>query len=188
MYRIHTKGCWWWPPLVLGGSLLALAGGCTSVPSGLQAVKGFQADRYMGRWHEIARLDHSFERGLTQVTAEYTLREDGRIKVVNRGYDERRGRWREIEGTARFVGDRTEGRLKVTFFWPFWGGYDVIALDQKDYRYAVVSGPDRSYLWILCRDPKMDEALLSDLVSKAKGWGFDVDRLIYLAPNKRPVL
>jgi apolipoprotein D and lipocalin family protein len=183
--RIANRFRWCAGPILAGG-LLASGAGCASIPSGLEAVKGFEVERYMGTWYEIARLDHSFERNLTKVTAEYTLKKNGRVKVVNRGFDKRRGRWRAIKGTARFAGDRTGGRLKVTFFWPFWGAYNIIALDQKDYRYAVVTGPSRSYLWILCRDQKMDEALLADLVLKARQWGFDTDRLVYLEPNARP--
>jgi apolipoprotein D and lipocalin family protein len=175
-----------WASLASCAVAAVLAGGCASVPSGLEPVTGFEAERYMGTWYEIARLDHAFERGLTQVTAEYTLRDDGRVKVVNRGFDERRGRWRQIEGAARFAGDRSEGRLKVTFFWPFSGAYNVIVLDQKDYRYAMVAGPSRSYLWILAREPKMDEKDLGALVAQAEEWGFDAARLIYRAPNRRP--
>lgn len=177
---------WRLGPGLLAGGLAALCTGCASIPSGVTAVRDFDAARYMGTWYEIARLDHRFERGLTRVTAEYALREDGRVTVVNRGFDARRDRWREIEGVARFRGERTVGQLSVTFFWPFSGAYNVIALDRQDYRYALVCGPNRSYLWILAREPELGEAVLADLVSQARRWGFDVDSLIYLPPNRKP--
>jgi apolipoprotein D and lipocalin family protein len=109
----------------------AILGGCTSVPQGLRPVNDFKPDRYLGTWYEIARLDHSFERGLTQVTAEYSKRDDENIQVVNRGYDAASGKWREAKGVASFVGSPDVASLKVTFFWPFYGGYHVIALDRE---------------------------------------------------------
>ena len=152
--------------------------GCTRVPAGLKPVAGFDSQRYLGKWYEIARLDHSFERGLTNVTAEYAVRPDGSISVVNRGYSPKAAKWREARAVARFRGDTTVGSLRVCFFWPFWGGYHVIALDQKEYRYAMVSGPSRSYLWILSREPGLAGQTRSDLVGKAKEWGFAVEKLI----------
>jgi len=152
--------------------------GCTRVPAGLQPVTGFDGPRYLGKWYEIARLDHSFERGLTNVTAEYASRPDGGISVVNRGYDPRAGKWREARAVARFKGDPSVGSLRVCFFWPFWGGYHIIALDEKEYRFAMVAGPSRSYLWILSRQPNLPPQVMSDLVGKAKEWGFDVEKLI----------
>ena len=131
----------------------AFLGGCASVPEGLQPVTGFQADRYLGTWYEIARLDHSFERGLSKVTAEYSRRDDGSIQVVNRGYDARRGKWREARAVARFNGPTDVASLKVTFFWPFSGTYNVIVLDQQAYNYEITSGfwPGRSTLIQLFR-------------------------------------
>ena len=123
---------------------------CTYLPEGVQPVRGFDAARYMGTWHEVARLPNRFEEGLEQVTATYTLQDDGSVKVVNRGYDVARKQWRDITGRARFVGEPDVAALKVSFFGPFYGGYNVIDLDPE-YRYALVAGPDRSYLWILSR-------------------------------------
>jgi apolipoprotein D and lipocalin family protein len=158
-------------------SLLVLAG-CTGIPEGLEPVKGFQVERYLGRWYEIARLDHSFERGLSNVRADYTLRDDGDITVLNRGYDDSRGEWKEAKGIARVLGERDVGSLKVSFFRPLWTGYHVIALDQEGYRYALVTSASRSYLWILSRTKTLDEQILSELVSKAKAWGFETETLI----------
>ena len=103
--------------------------GCTSIPSGLEPVTGFDVNRYLGKWYEIARLDHSFEVGLSNVYAQYSLREGGGIQVVNRGFDEKSGKWKEIDGRAYFIGDENVGSLKVSFFGPFYGGYHIIALD-----------------------------------------------------------
>ena len=174
----------------LSSSWLALVAvllvvGCTRVPSGLQPVTRLDAERYLGRWYEIARLDHSFERGLSDVTAEYSARPDGGITVVNRGYDAEAGKWRETRGVARFRGDRTVGSLRVCFFWPFWGGYHIIALDEQDYRYAMVVGPSRSYLWILSRRPSLAPELQSKLLTKAQQWGFATNELIHVQHSLR---
>lgn len=155
-------------------------GGCASAPEGLQPVSDFQLDRYLGTWHEIARLDHSFERGLSKVTAEYSKRPDGAIQVVNRGYDARRGKWCQARAVARFVGPSNVASLKVTFLWPFAGAYHVIVLDREGYRYAMVTSSDRSYLWILARQKHLDPGILEELLDKAKGWGFQTEDLVFV--------
>jgi apolipoprotein D and lipocalin family protein len=101
--------------------LVTIATGCTGIPKGLKPVSGFDGGRYMGKWYEIARLDHSFERNLSNVNAMYTVKEKGEITVINQGYNEKSGEWKQIEGKARFVGDETVGSLKVSFFGPFYG-------------------------------------------------------------------
>ncbi|MDH5534972.1 MAG: lipocalin family protein [Betaproteobacteria bacterium] len=158
--------------------LTAILAGCTGKPEGVDPVRGFEVERYLGRWHEIARLDHSFERGLTDVTAVYTLRGDGGLDVVNRGFDAAKQEWREAKGRAYFLGDTSVASLKVTFFWPFYGGYHVIALDQAHYRYALVAGPSRDYLWILAREKALPEAVMKKLLDVAQANGFDVKALI----------
>lgn len=159
--------------------LLALLGGCTGVPDGLTPVDNFDANRYLGTWYEIARLDHRFERGLEQVSAHYSLNLDGSIKVINRGYDPEQRQWQQAEGTAKFVGEPTIGQLKVSFFGPFYGGYNVLQL-APDYRYALISGPDRDYLWILARSASLPEQDLKFLVAEAKRMGFATEQLIYV--------
>jgi apolipoprotein D and lipocalin family protein len=161
-------------------ALTMIFGGCASAPQGLQPVTDFQVNRYLGTWYEIARLDHSFERGLSKVTAEYSREGDGDILVVNRGYDAQRGKWREARGVARFLGPPDVASLKVSFFWPFWGGYHVIALDRDSYSYAMVTSSSRSYLWILARQKRLDPAVLDDLLAKAKAWGFRTEDLIFV--------
>ena len=155
-------------------------GGCASVPQGLEPVGDFQTDRYLGTWYESARLDHSFERGLSKVTAEYSKRDDGTIQVVNRGYDAHRDKWREARAVARFVGPADVASLKVTFFWPFSGAYHVIVLDREGYSYAMVTSSSRSYLWILARQKRLDAAVQNDLLAKAKGLGFRTEDLIFV--------
>jgi apolipoprotein D and lipocalin family protein len=166
--------------LVLAIMLSWILTGCVSVPKGVKPVQPFNADRYLGRWYEIARLDHSFERGLTRVTAEYSKRADGGIKVLNRGYAEKKQQWKSAEGKAYFVNQPDEGFLKVSFFGPFYGSYVILDLDQKDYQYSVVCGPNKSYLWILARKPQIDPELKQQLVSRAAALGFDTSKLIFV--------
>ena len=152
--------------------------GCSSIPPGIQAVRNFDINRYEGTWYEIARLDHSFERNLSNVSATYTLRDDGGIDVLNNGFDKNTGQWKHIKGRAYFVKDETIGRLKVTFFWPFYGGYNVISLDHENYSYAMVCGPNRSYLWILARQKKLSRSVMGELITTAKNLDFKTDNLI----------
>jgi apolipoprotein D and lipocalin family protein len=158
--------------------------GCTNIPEGLQPVAGFEAERYLGKWYEIARLDHSFERNLNNINAKYSRGEGDEILVLNRGFDQEKGKWREIEGVARFIGDKNVGSLQVSFFGPFWGGYHIIALDKESYRYSMVSGPSRSYLWILSREKQLDKKILEELIGKAKQWGFETEKLIFVEQDK----
>lgn len=152
--------------------------GCTGIPEGLEPVTGFEPDRYLGKWHEIARLDHSFERNMSNVSATYTRGENEYIRVQNRGFNTQKGKWKQIEGRARLMGSSAVGSLKVSFFGPFYGGYHIIALDKQNYGYAMVSGPSRSYLWILSRSKILDDNIYAELVSKASELGFDTKKLI----------
>lgn len=154
---------------------------CTGIPEKATPVEGFERDRYLGTWYEIARLDHSFERGLEKVTAEYSLRDDGGIRVVNRGYDPTRQQWKEAVGKAYPDGDPNVGRLKVSFWGPFYSSYNIIDLDTEDYAYAMVCGPTTSYLWILARTPQMEPSLKALLIDKAQALGFATDKLIHVA-------
>jgi len=154
--------------------------GCTGIPDGLEPVTGFEPARYMGTWYEIARLDHSFERNLSNVSATYSRAGNGDILVRNKGFNTSTGVWKQVEGHARFLKDDTVGSLKVSFFGPFYGGYHMIALDKENYSYAVVTGPSRSYLWILSRSKTLDMKIYSDLLSKAQNWGFDLKRLTFV--------
>lgn len=154
---------------------------CTGVPKGTTAVSGFEIDRYLGTWYEIARLDHRFERGLEAVTAEYTLREDGGVRVVNRGFNTKTAEWEEAIGKAYLVDAPDIGQLKVSFFGPFYGGYNILELDAENYQYSLVAGPDRSYLWILARSPNLSETIVQSLLETARRLEFPVDELIYVS-------
>ncbi|MBN2132779.1 MAG: lipocalin family protein [Sedimentisphaerales bacterium] len=167
--------------LLLAPALLA---GCVSVPDGIEPVRDFDVQRYLGTWYEIARLDHSFERGLSNVSATYTRRDTGRIDVLNRGFDERSGKWKEARGRAYLVGDPTTAHLKVSFFRPFYGSYVVIALEPDDYAYAMVCGASRSYLWILAREKTLDRSVRDDLVARAQRLGFQTNELIFVEHNR----
>ena len=166
--------------------LTALLAGCSGLPSGVTAVTGFEAERYMGTWYEIARLDHSFERGLSNVTAQYTLRPDGRVDVVNRGYHDAEGKWKSARAIAKFSGDPMVGSLRVSFFRPFWADYHIIALDQGNYNYALVTSSTRKYLWLLARTPKLDDDVLKRLLTFAQTSGYETQQLIYPDHNRRP--
>lgn len=143
-------------------------------------VKDFELNRYLGKWYEVARLDHSFERGLEQVSAQYSLNPNGSVKVVNRGYSTTKKKWSEAVGKAKFVQDPKTGYLKVSFFGPFYGSYVVFELDKQGYEYAFVSGPDLSYLWLLSRKKTIDPKVKARFVEQAKEIGFDTDKLIFV--------
>jgi len=152
--------------------------GCTGLPKNVEPVTGFDADRYLGTWYEIARLDHRFERGLSNVTATYSTRKDGGLVVKNRGYSEKKGEWKEALGKAYFVGDKTTGHLKVSFFGPFYGSYAVFELDKDNYQHAFVSGNTTKYLWLLSRTPQVSDELLEAFKTRANSLGFDDTKLI----------
>lgn len=156
---------------------LCLAG-CLGLPEGVNPVNEFELNKYLGKWYEIARLDHSFERGLSKVTAEYSLREDGGVKVVNRGFSVEKNKWDEAEGKAYFVSEQNVGHLKVSFFGPFYGSYIVFELDKENYQYAFVAGPDTSYLWFLSRTPTVSKELFDQFVTRAKDLGFNTENLV----------
>jgi len=160
-------------------AFVLLLGGCVSMPENITPVDNFNIERYLGKWYEIARLDHSFERGLTSVSAEYSLRSDGGLRVINRGYSQKENKWKEIEGKGYFVDRQDVGFLKVSFFGPFYGSYVVFNSD-RDYSYALVCGPDKSYLWLLARSQRINDDLKKDLIYKAAALGFDTDKLIYV--------
>jgi apolipoprotein D and lipocalin family protein len=161
--------------------LICLLTGCVGIPENVKPVDNFKLEKYLGKWYEIARLDHSFEKGLSRVTAEYSLRPDGGVKVINRGYSAKDNKWKEALGKAYFVKGPDQGFLKVSFFGPFYGSYVIFALDHENYQYALVSGPDKSYLWLLARNPKMNEDIKNDLIVKAKAAGFDTGKLLFVS-------
>jgi len=160
-------------------ALACLLAGCLGIPNNVHPVQGFDANTYLGTWYEIARLENSFETGLEQISAYYSLREDGGLRVLNRGYDPAKAAWKQAEGKAYFLGSPQEGRLKVSFFGPFYGAYNIIDWDQNA-GYALVCGADYSYLWILSRTRQLPAAVLQALITKAKGFGFATEQLIFV--------
>jgi apolipoprotein D and lipocalin family protein len=177
---MHPKGVYSMRKLIV---LLAclLTTGCTGIPENVRPVDNFRLEKYLGKWYEIARLDHSFEKGLSRVTADYSMRSDGGVKVINRGYSVKENKWKESKGKAYFVQRPDQGFLKVSFFGPFYGSYVIFALEQENYQYALVCGPDKSYLWLLARSPDMKEDIKNDLIAKARAAGFDTDKLIFVS-------
>lgn len=170
--------------LALSAALALLLTACsTRPPSGVTAVSPFDLQRYQGHWYEIARLDHSFERGLTDVSATYTPQPDGSVQVRNRGFSPAKGEWRDIIGKARFTGAPTTGSLKVSFFGPFYGGYHVVALDA-DYRWALVVGPDLDYCWILAREKTLDADTRAAILARARALGVATDALIWVSHDR----
>ncbi len=164
--------------------IVALLSACMGVPDNVKVVDNIVANQYLGTWYEIARLDQSFERGLEKISATYTAKGDGSIEVVNRGFQVAKNEWKEAVGKAYFVdppnANKTNtGKLKVSFFGPFYGAYNIIALDVN-YQHVMICGPDKSYLWILSRTPQLAEPIKRDLIAKAKALGFATDKLIYV--------
>jgi len=172
-----------WPAALLLLLAAFMLAGCTGVPRGVTPVQGFQAERYLGTWYEIARLDHRFERGLSDVSATYQPRVDGGIDVLNKGYDPVKKSWNEARGRAYFLDTPDIGSLKVSFFGPFYGGYHVMALDP-DYRWAIVAGPDHDYFWILARTPSLPDDMLNTLMQTARQAGFDLSELIRVSHGR----
>ncbi|MDA7826359.1 lipocalin family protein [Porticoccaceae bacterium] len=154
---------------------------CLSVPEGVVPVNNFEIDRYLGRWYEVARLDHSFERDLQAVTAEYVTRDDGGIKVINSGRNIDSGEIQQAEGRAYFVEDPSKGHLKVSFFGPFFGSYVIFELDQDNYQYAFIAGNTTDYLWLLSRSPKVSKELLEQFKDSASNLGFNLEDLIMVS-------
>lgn len=161
--------------LIISAGLLLLKS-CRTIPKGAKAVQPFESKKYLGKWYEIARLNFMFEKNLDHTTAEYSMRKDGNIKVLNKGHNYKTGKEKEAKGKAKFVGSPDVAKLKVSFFGPFYAGYNVIAID-KDYQYALVAGKNLKYLWFLSRTPQMPESVKADYLKKAAALGYDVDDL-----------
>ena len=159
---------------------LCLISGCLGMPKSVVPITDFELSKYLGKWYEVARLDHSFERGLNRVTAEYRLKDDGGVEVINRGFSTADNEWKEAIGKAYFVGENTEGYLKVSFFGPFYGSYVIFELEHDNYQYAFVSGPNTNYLWLLSRTTSVAPEVIDKFMSMAKTYGFDTEELIFV--------
>lgn len=173
--------------MITGAGLLTGAAGAAaylltrpSIPASAEAVKNFDAERYLGKWYEIARFDFKFEKDLSRVTANYSVNPDGSIKVINSGYNAGKRHWQSAEGKAVFTKTPDVGMLKVSFFGPFYAGYNVIAID-KDYKYALVFGRNLNYLWLLSREETMPKKVIENYLEIAADAGYDLSRLVWTA-------
>ena len=157
---------------------------CSPIPEGVKVVTPFDKDRYLGKWYEIARIDFKYEKNLNNTTAEYSLNADGSIKVDNRGYNTKKEKWQQAIGKAKFVGSDSIGMLKVSFFGPFYSGYNIIALDA-DYRYALIGGESFKYLWILSREPNIPDEIKHKYLKIAEDFGYNTSDLLWIEHNKQ---
>jgi apolipoprotein D and lipocalin family protein len=161
---------------------LLFLSGCTGKKEPpYQPVTGFELQKYLGKWYEIARLPNRFEKDLVNVTATYSMRDDGKVRVQNEG-DKPDGKHKMAIGKAKLAGKPGEGYLRVSFFGPFYADYVVVALDKEDYQYALVASSDK-YLWVLSRKPELDKAIYEQLMQKAQQLGFDTSKM-YVVPQR----
>lgn len=172
-----------------GGALLAagvlVAGAMAAkkamkqIPKGVEAVKPFDINKFLGKWYEIARLDYRFEKNMNNTTAEYSMNNDGTIKVMNRGYNFKKGKMQEAEGKAKFADAPNEGKLKVSFGGPIYSGYNVIEID-REYKYAMIAGQDMKHLWLLSRESSMPEDKIEEYLAIAESYGYDTSKLVWV--------
>lgn len=157
---------------------------CATIPKNATAVNSFDKEKYLGKWHEIARFDFSFEKNLNNTTAEYSLNENGTIKVDNKGYDTIQKKWKQSIGKAKFVKNDSTAMLKVSFFGPFYGGYNVIAIDEE-YKYALIAGSSLKYLWILSRETSIPEDIKTSYLEIAEKIGYDTSELLWIEHSEK---
>lgn len=169
--------------LVLSVGLIVLINSCASIPKNAKAVENFDVDKYLGVWYEIARFDFRFERDLDNVSAQYSLNEKGHVIVVNSGYNDKKNEWKKVDGLAKFRGDKTVAELKVSFFGPFYSGYNVVAL-HENYQYALIAGKNLDYLWILSRTKDIPEAVKTDFLKIAEEIGYDTAQLLWVKHDR----
>lgn len=167
--------------LLIGSAFLLQS--CKTIPKGVTAVSPFSAERYLGKWYEIARLDFRFEKNMNNTTANYSFNPDNSIKVDNRGYNYKKQKWEQAIGKAKFVKNSNTGMLKVSFFGPFYSGYNVIELD-KDYKYALIIGKSTDYMWLLSREKTMPKEIMEKYLKTAKNAGVNVEKLVWVEHNK----
>ncbi len=165
--------------LLLFGFIMTGLYSCTTIPEGAVAIKPFNKEKYLGKWYEIARLDFKYERDLNNTSAKYSLNDNGTIKVDNQGYDTVKGKWTQAIGKAKFVGEENIAMLKVSFFGPFYSGYNVIAIDDE-YRYALVAGNSLKYLWILSRETNIPVEIKDKYLKIAEEIGYNTNDLIWV--------
>lgn len=163
--------------------LFLLFNSCASIPKKAKPVENFDINHYLGVWHEIARFDFRFERNLDNTSAQYSLDKNGSVIVLNSGYNYVKDEWKKAQGVAKFRGEKDIAALKVSFFGPFYSGYNVVALDEN-YQYALVAGRNLDYLWILSREKNIPDDVKADYLQVATEIGYDISRLIWVAHDK----
>ncbi|MBW6491517.1 MAG: lipocalin family protein [Lentimicrobium sp.] len=172
--------------MIQSGFLAAVLAGfysCATIPEGAVAVKPFDKEKYLGKWYEIARLDFKYEKNLDNTTAQYSLNKNGNIKVDNQGYNVVKKEWTQAIGKAKFVGDDNIALLKVSFFGPFYSGYNVIGLDEE-YKYALVAGASLKYLWILSRETSIPDEIRENYLKVAGKIGYNTNDLIWVKHDR----
>ena len=173
-------------PILLALSLIgitAMMTSCASIPKKATPVQPFDLNRYLGTWYEVARMDFRLERGLNNVSAQYSMNQKGNVAVVNSGYNAEEGKWKKAEAKAKFRGDETKGALKVSFFGPFYSGYNVIAIDEE-YRYALVAGKSLKYLWILSREKSIPDTIKTQYLQLAENIGYATEELLWVTHDR----
>ena len=154
-----------------------------AIHSGIEPINDFNLNKYLGTWYEIARIENSFEEGLTNVTATYSLRKDGKVKVVNKGYDIEDEEWDEADGYAEFATKPHVAHLEVTFFWPFYADYVVFEIDP-DYQYAFVTSDSNEYLWLLAKTPQVSQTVIERFMRVAREKNFKIEELVFVPQEK----
>lgn len=174
-----------WIPAGIAGiaALYIAASSCSAIPKNASAVNNFEKEKYLGKWYEIARIDFRQERNLNNTTARYSLNDDGSIRVLNEGYNYKKNEWESATAKAKFRGEPTTGALKVSFFGPFYSGYNVIGIDDE-YKYALVAGKNLDYLWILSRTKTIPENIKQEYLTIAQNAGYDTGRFIWVEHDK----
>lgn len=173
--------------IIIGSILLfgtsVLLSSCASIPKKAKAVSNFDINKYLGTWYEIARFDFRFERDLNNTIAQYSLLADNKVKVLNSGYNVKKEKWVSAEGVAKFRGEKTVAALKVSFFGPFYSGYNVIALDEN-YTYALIAGKNLDYLWLLSREKTIPDSIKEEYLKIAQEAGYDTSKLLWINHDK----
>ena len=167
--------------LIISSVLFIL--GCSDKVQNLKTVKSIDINKYLGKWYEIARYQHSFEKDCKNVTATYTLKEDGTIKVVNQCTNMKNNKTKKAIGSAYNI-DETNSKLKVSFFWPFYGNYWILDID-KNYSYSIIGEPSRTYFWILSREKHLDENIKQDILNKLSSYGYSEKLLIWTVQESK---
>ncbi len=168
---------------VIAVYFIALLNSCASIPENAKPIEDFDVNRYLGTWYEVARFDFRFEKNLDNTSANYTLDKNGNVVVLNSGYNFVKKKWRKADGLAKFRGEKNIAALKVSFFGPFYSGYNVVALDEN-YQYALIAGKNLDYLWILSRTKKLPDEVKTEYLKIAKEIGYDTSRLIWVKHDK----